>query len=221
MDVRKLTDSHLFVYFLLGQSCYNPRVYPPKPSQRKNKALDFLPVGLLSMLAFTIAALAFSYHYQSFHLQNHSQFISLFWIMIQAATIGVGIASSIYNCRRLPSIIEDLQSTERLLKCKLQTDVNLKQFSKIYRSKVTIMVVSVAICWLGKWVFKSKKSDFLMETFSVALLLIATLSVSHTLLFIGILRQFLELFSDHININSKLSVIDFACWSPKVMITKI
>lgn len=203
MDIRSLTKGNLFVYYITGQSSFNPRA--PVKHNWIATARNVAPsiASCVFNLSVTLYSLACSLKRQ--HNRSADLLLSVMWLCSSQLLNITVLLGALRNRHLIPLILQDFQVIGRTLKRRLDLNLDLESFKRSHNRKVAAILAFQLVAYIGKRFNPGRLPDPWLEIVHTCELFMVSLPTMHLLFYIGLLRKFLNDFNNRISIIARLN----------------
>lgn len=209
----ELSRKFLFVFFIVGQSSYNPYVTDSGKQTTFYKLLQYLPSVCFGIVVYTSAFTAF----YGFTLGDLSMDKAIYFIIIYTRVITCSTL-----IRRTPLfddqtklIILKFKRLEQFSFYRLRVQISFVSFARSYRRKLTICLLSFATLFFAKFTTRFNSANYIRQISALSLLFSTFLAILQILFYIHLMKYVIRQISKNFAsiLHGKLMVHEIERWT--------
>lgn len=226
MTIHDIGQRYLGLFFLLGQSAYNPHYNPHNPSANYNKKLKSRFVHYLQFVPSTVYICFVSIScplYWKIFINGKFTFNHCFYFIFTLSkliTCIIVFTCSPYFKNNLNNLWLKFQQLEHYASRRLQLTWSFKQCEKSYKLKFIVIIILLIFRIISKFIFRNSRQS-VYATFSYALVAASAIAHLHILFYIDFYVFMLRKINNHLSKSHANSLTDVFLINEKIEIKNI
>lgn len=183
--------SYIFIFYLLGQNSYNPRL--SSIQTKWSRFVNFLPsiLSILTNFILTIVGITYRYNYEDFYEQTDSV-VTYILMSLQFTTNLVMMLQSIRYASKVCIIYEKMELVRKQTADNLRFTIEFEPFERRYRRNLFLIGIIYTVTVIIKFIFPSTKTHIVVQTVQILQLAYTLTDNLHALFYIELLVHFLQ-----------------------------
>lgn len=177
----------IYVFFVLGQSAYNPYA---KPRNDGSIIMQYIPSIIFLCISFCVSA--FTLIYQMYYAVNYGRTDSIaafLFVASDSLSNAVVVVQLFMYSRTTRDVYRKFLEVQSYARQKLAIQLDYQMYCYGYLRKIIFMVILYALMCAAKFCIRTSESDFILGQCYCALRLFNMLGKSHALLYVDMLEN--------------------------------
>lgn len=214
-DLASVANKHLFIFFLLGQTSFNPRA-TNSPRALISQLFFYLPSAMF--MATTYATGIFAFYGIAISQLSFDNAIYCLFIVNTVITSTTMIRQNMFFDNTMKTIWSSFEALEQMATLRLKFQMSFNEFRVTYARKIRIIVTFFMALVTIKIFIRVSYKNYIRQMCSMLLVLLTLLSNFQILFFVSLLTHIIKQINQNVYhlFQNKIQEID--CWNIKVFV---
>lgn len=195
MDLVAVSRTYLFVFYLLGQSCFNPR-HTTYGRARKTirKTRIHIPNCILTVIVMAITLSGLIFQNQSMKNFNFMGLVfSNFFLVLICVTNFVIIFQNTWHATNIKRVFTKFLMIEQIFLIHLHEKLSFVEFAKRFRNKICVCLSFFMLSFVVMMtIYQARQRGLFMTLHLFVVLLLALMGLLHALFYIDMEQYLIE-----------------------------